>query len=87
MIIHGRAPGHVRDAACDAFEAWISWSGKSPEPSVEYEIDYVPWQIPISHALALVWNCTDIVPGDLFDCIQQAVSPPLASEPTIRRCT
>ena len=62
---YGHAPGHVRDAALAAFEAWISWNGESPEPTVEYEINYEPHEIPISRACTLVWNCTDIVPGDV----------------------
>ena len=64
------AGGHVRDTACEAFQAWMDWDGKSPEPTVEYEIDYVPHSIPISRACGLVWNCTDIVPSDCFDRLQ-----------------
>jgi hypothetical protein len=67
LLRYGHAPGHVRDTACAAFEAWIAWNGKSPEPTVEYEIKYAPHEIPISKACTLVWNCTDIVPGDLID--------------------
>jgi hypothetical protein len=83
---HGHAPGHVREAACGAFEAWIDWDGKTPEPSVEYEIAYVPHQIPISRVLGFVWNCTDIVPGHLFDSVQDAVSGPF-DHPAIKRRT
>ena len=85
----GHAPGHVRETACDAFEAWIDWDGNAPEPSVEYEINYMPRQILVSHALGLVWNCTDIVPGDLFRSVQDAVSDldPFAGEPAIKRQT
>ena len=68
----GHAPGHIRDTACDAFEAWLEWDGCPPEPTVEYQINRVPRQIPISRACGLVWNCTDIVPGDLFDRLQDA---------------
>ena len=50
-----------------AFEAWAEWDGSEPEPTVEYEIHYEPHDIPISRACTLVWNCTDIVPGSLFD--------------------
>jgi hypothetical protein len=42
---NGHAPGHVRDTAVDAFEAWLDWDGRGPEPTVEYEIDYVPHRI------------------------------------------
>ena len=81
----GHAPGHVRDTACSAFEAWIDWNGKSPEPSVELEVGYVPHQISVSPALGLVWNCTDVVPGDLFDRIQEEISDPFADGPAIKR--
>jgi hypothetical protein len=57
----------VRETACDAFQAWMDWDGKSPEPTAEYQIHYVPHHISISRACGLVWNCTDIVPGSLFD--------------------
>ena len=63
----GHAPGHVRDAACAAFEALMEWEGQGPEPTVDFEINYEPHPIPISRACGMVWNCTDVVPGDLFD--------------------
>jgi hypothetical protein len=67
---NGHAGGHVRETACDAFQAWMDWDGKSPEPTVEYEVNYLPRLIPISEACGLVWNCTDIVPGDDFNRLQ-----------------
>jgi hypothetical protein len=69
---YGHAPGHVRDTACAAFESWIDWDGTEPEPKVEYEIHYEPHEIPISRACKLVWNCTDILPGGLFDALVDA---------------
>jgi hypothetical protein len=69
LLRHRHAPGHVRDTALAAFEAWYHWDGKGPEPTVEYEIHYEPHDIPISRACKLVWNCTDIVPGDVFDLL------------------
>jgi hypothetical protein len=85
---NGHAPGHVRETACDAFEAWLDWDGNGPEPTVEYEIHYEPHQISISRALGLVWNCTDIVPGVVFDELQDAVQGRLHSyEPVIKRRT
>ncbi|WP_448041112.1 hypothetical protein [Bradyrhizobium liaoningense] len=74
---YGHAPGHVRDTACDAFEAWLKWHGSLPEPTVKHEINYMPQQIPISRACGLVWNCSDIVPGDLFDRLQYAAQSEL----------
>jgi hypothetical protein len=38
---------------------------------VEYEVSYIPRQIPISKACALVWNCTDIVPSGEFDVLEE----------------
>jgi hypothetical protein len=45
---NGHAAGHIREAALDAFIAWTDWDGISPEPTVEYEIKYVPHRISIS---------------------------------------
>lgn len=67
---NGHAPGHVRDTACDAFQAWMDWDGTSPEPTVEYEIKYVAHRIPISRACGLVWNCNDILPRSVYDDLQ-----------------
>jgi hypothetical protein len=67
LLRHGHAPGHVRDAALEAFQAWIDWNGKGAEPTVAYEMNYEPHQIPISQACKLVYNCTDIVPGSTVD--------------------
>lgn len=71
---YGHAPGHVRDTALEAFTQWLAWDGKSPEPSVEYEVGYVPRPISITRALGLVWNCTDILPGYMFDRIEGELS-------------
>jgi hypothetical protein len=75
----GHAPGHVRDTALAAFEAWLHWNGDGPEPTVEYEIHYEPHQIPISRACGLVWNCIDIVPGGLVDQITRDELLPIRS--------
>ena len=75
LLRYGHAPGHIRDTACDAFQAWIDWDGEAPEPTVEHEIHYVPHEILISKACGLVWNCTDIVPGSLTDAIVDAGLP------------
>jgi hypothetical protein len=66
LLRYGHAPGHFRDTACQAFEAWRTWKS-GPEPTVEYEINYEPHQISISDACKRVWNCTDIVPGLFVD--------------------
>jgi hypothetical protein len=63
----GHAPGHVRDTFLSAVAAFMAWDDGEPEPTVDYEINYIAREIPISHACGLVWNCTDIVPGIVFD--------------------
>ncbi len=70
---NGHAPGHVRETACDAFAAFCDWNLDGPEPTVTYEINYVPHQISISKACGLVWNCTDILPGDVYIEVQEAL--------------
>jgi hypothetical protein len=84
MRIHGHAPGHVRETALAAFDAWLNWNSGEPEPTVEFEVSYEPCEIPISKALGMVWNCIDIVPGGSFDWIQDNVS---RWEPAIKRRT
>ena len=69
---YGHAPGHVLDVARNGFEVWLNWDDAGSEPTVEYETHYVLREIPISKACGLVWNCTDIVPGHLFDALCDA---------------
>ncbi len=83
----GHAPGHVRETACEAFEAWLEWDGTGAEPMVTYEIHYEPHQITLSRACGLVWNCTDIVPGSLFDRVQEEAKPPFSDELVIKTRT
>jgi hypothetical protein len=83
---NGHAPGVIRETACEAFEAWLVWDD-GPEPAVEYESG-LSHLIPISKAMGLVWNCTDIVPGGLFDELQDAAQCKLHTfEPVIKRQT
>jgi hypothetical protein len=72
LLKRGHAPGHLRDSALAAFEAWTSWEGTGLEPTVEYEVNYTPREIPISRVCKLVWNCTDVVPGDVFQALLDA---------------
>jgi hypothetical protein len=37
---------------------------------VEFEVQYVPHNIPISKACGLVWNCTDVLPSIAFDTLE-----------------
>ena len=69
MSRSGHAPGHVRETFLNAIEAFVAWGAGEPEPTVDFEIGYVPRSIPISKACTLVWNCTDIIPGYAFDLL------------------
>ncbi len=66
------APGHVRDTACAAIEAFLEWSPGESEPMVDYEINYVPRKISISAACGLVWNCSDILPRSYVEMLKDA---------------
>jgi hypothetical protein len=68
---YGHAGNHVRDTFCDAVYAFLDWREGAPEPGVEYEINYTPHEIPISRACTLVWNCTDVIPGGLYDVLRE----------------
>lgn len=68
----GHAPGHVREAFIAAIEEFCHWRDGEPEPTVEYEMNYEPVDIPISRACTLVWNCSDIVPGCDADIARDA---------------
>ncbi|MFZ0848820.1 MAG: hypothetical protein WAO08_06415 [Hyphomicrobiaceae bacterium] len=63
---NGHAPGHVRDTFLNAIEAFEAWRIGEPEPTVEYEVNYIPRQISLTEACGLVWNCNDILPGHYF---------------------
>jgi ATP-dependent Zn protease len=68
----GHYPGHLRDTFLATVTAYVEWGPGEPEPTVEHEVNYVPRLIPISEACRLVWNCTDIVPGDAVDALIDA---------------
>lgn len=58
----GHAPGHVRDTFLSAIEAFREWEPETPEPTVEFEVNFEPRKITISKACGLVWNCSDVLP-------------------------
>ena len=70
LLHHGHAPGPVRDTFLAAAEAFVGWEAGEPEPTVEHEVAYQPQEIPISRACDLLWNCTDVIPGDVFRELQ-----------------
>ena len=63
----GHHPGHVRETFLNAVDAFMAWNKGEPEPTVEFEVKYIPRQIPISKACTLVWGCTDVMPGSAFN--------------------
>lgn len=67
MLRSGHAPGHVRETFLNAVDAFMSWNSGEPEPTVEYEVGYLPCQIPISKACGLLWNCSDVIPRLTFN--------------------
>ena len=51
-------PGHIREA----FEEWVE-AGMPPIAALE--VQYEPRQVPASRLLGMLWHCTDIMPGNL----------------------
>ena len=71
----GHAPGHIREAFCDAGDAFVEWveSGRSgPEPTVTVEIHYKPREMTLSCVCGLLWNCADQLPGHFAKRIADA---------------
>jgi hypothetical protein len=66
----GHAPGHIRDTFHRALEEYQSWNPGEAEPTVTYEVNYVPREITISQACGLVWNWSDIMPGLDFSVLE-----------------
>jgi hypothetical protein len=58
----GHAPGDVRDAFCEAVDAYEAWGDGEPEPSVEVRDQ----QVPINEVFGLLWNCIDVLPGSVY---------------------
>jgi hypothetical protein len=75
---YGPAPQHVRDTACEAFNAWLVWNGRDPQPTVTFEVNSEPQHISIisiSQACELVWGCPDVVPAHVIDPLIKAGLP------------
>ena len=66
---NGHAPGHIRSAFLDAVWAYQAWEEGEPEPCVDVEIRYEPHSTPIGRVCGMLWNCTDIIPGLVFDTL------------------
>ncbi len=78
----GHAAGHVRDTFLSSVEAYTCWDGTGPEPLAGFEVNYEQRQIPISKACGLVWNCLDILPGNVWTTlIDHDINPAAAHTP------
>lgn len=78
----GHCPGHVRETFLNALDAYAMWEDAEPEPTVEFEVRYVPRPVAISKAAKLVWNCTDILPSQAWSTVEGTDLAPL-----VKRCT
>jgi hypothetical protein len=56
----------MRDMFLEAVVAFIEWRPDDPEPTVTFEVGYVPRSITVTEACRLLWNCADILPGQVF---------------------
>lgn len=59
--------GHIRDAFCAAVEEEriLLQDDLSLETPVTLEKGYVPHRVPLRELLGLLWNSTDVLPGDI----------------------
>jgi hypothetical protein len=68
-IYSGHAPGHLRATFLAAIESYLAWR-RGPEPTVPFEVRYVPQQITISQACGKVWNCSDVLPSEYLRALE-----------------
>ena len=61
----GHAPGHLRDAFCEAVQAFHDWRD-GPEPTVTLD----DAEVPISAVCGLLWNCSDTLPNHEFTALE-----------------
>jgi hypothetical protein len=66
----GHYPGHYRDAFLEAIDAFSAWEANEPEPTIEFETNFVPRDVKLSEACRLLWNCSDILPTHAFTTIE-----------------
>jgi len=69
----GHAPGHLREALAQWVEQW-SDSGKEywpPYPSIAATVGWDQVNKPIEWLLGQLWNCNDIVSGDLLSQLNE----------------
>jgi len=64
-------PGHLRDTFARAFAAFIE-TGGDPDANVMHEVKYEETTITLRKAAGLMMHCTDTLPGDLYDTLEEA---------------
>jgi hypothetical protein len=62
----GHAPGDIRDAFCEAVDAYEAWNDGEQEPTIEVRHQ----ELAISDVCGLLWCCTDIMPSSLYTQIR-----------------
>ncbi|MBI4269061.1 MAG: hypothetical protein HY615_01905 [Candidatus Rokubacteria bacterium] len=67
----GHAPGHLRDA----FYAWIEDGAEAETVTVGYD----DVEKPAAWLLGALWNCTDVVPGDVRQKVEGIVDARVGS--------
>lgn len=77
----GHAKSHVRDAFLEAIELFINWRPGAPEPTVEFE----ERQITLTEACGLVWNCSDVLPGDYCSLFNERLGSYAAAARVMKR--
>jgi hypothetical protein len=55
----------------EVVEEWCGWKPGKPEPTVEFQ----KRAIPLSEACRMAWNCSDILPGHLFNQLRDDELP------------
>ena len=71
------APGHIRDTFLEAIDVYAAWNGQDALPTVVREIKYQPHEISLAKACGLLWNCTDTLPDDAFNTLNQVLEVPV----------
>ena len=61
----GHAPGDLRASFSDVLDAVKTWAPGDLEPALEFR----ERPVTASQICGLLWNCHDILPGDLWDQI------------------
>lgn len=67
----GHAPGDLRDAFREAFNAFMAWADSEPEPSIHVR----EHTLSLRGVCGLLWNCSDIIPSSYWSDVQDLLKP------------